>query len=134
MRALSTSPVLIRAITLLLLTAACTTALAGKIYQWKDAQGVTHFSDSPPPNGQAQDRRIDNRGEPVPQAAAAGKSVENPTCTTAKRNLEVLSGKATVQQDSDGDGKPDKTLTEDDRGAQRNLAEAAVKAYCQPAA
>ncbi|MET0756202.1 MAG: DUF4124 domain-containing protein, partial [Pseudoxanthomonas sp.] len=30
---------------------ACTTALAGKVYQWRDAKGVTHFSDSPPPGG-----------------------------------------------------------------------------------
>lgn len=133
MRALSKSTVLIRTFTLLLLAGACSTALAGKIYQWKDANGVTHFSDSPPPGGQAKDRLIDNRGEPAPQVAGAAKSVENPSCTTAKRNLEVLGNKAPVQQDSDGDGKPDKTLTEDDRGAQRNLAEAAVKAYCTPA-
>lgn len=133
MRALSTSTVLIRTFALLVLAGACTTALAGKIYQWKDAKGVTHYSDSPPPEGHAKDRHIDNRGEPAPAAAVAGKSVENPMCTTAKRNLQVLGGKTAVQQDSDGDGKPDKTLTEDDRGAQRNLAEAAVKAYCTPA-
>ena len=133
MRALSTSTALIRTFALLVLAGACTTALAGKIYQWKDAKGVTHYSDSPPPEGQAKDRQIDNRGEPSPAAAVAGKSVENPMCTTAKRNLQVLGGKNAVQQDSDGDGKPDKTLTEDDRGAQRNLAEAAVKAYCTPA-
>ena len=133
MRALSTSTVLIRTFALLILAGVCTTALAGKIYQWKDAKGVTHYSDSPPPEGKAQDRQIDNRGEPAPTATAAGKSVENPMCTTAKRNLQVLSGKAAVQQDTDGDGKPDKALTEDDRGSQRNLAEAAVKAYCTPA-
>ena len=107
--------------------------MAGKIYQWKDAKGVTHFSDSPPPGGQARDRVIDVRGEPV-AAAPAGKSVENPSCTAAKRNLEVLAEKTPVQMDSDGDGKPDKTLSEDDRSTQRGFAEAAVKAYCQPAA
>ncbi|MET0582368.1 MAG: DUF4124 domain-containing protein [Pseudoxanthomonas sp.] len=132
MRVLSTSTVLIRVFTLLVMAGACTTALAGKVYQWKDAKGVTHFSDSPPPGGQAQDRRIDNRGEPVP-GATASKSVENPSCTTARKNLELLADKSPVQIDSDADGKPDKVLTEDDRGAQRNLAEAAVKAYCQPA-
>jgi hypothetical protein len=134
MRALSTSTVLIRTLALLVLAGACSTVQAGKIYQWKDAKGVTHYSDSPPPEGRAQDRRIDNRGEPLPDTAAAGKSVENPMCTTAKRNLQVLGSKAAVELDSDGDGKPDKTLTEDDRGNQRNLAEAAVKAYCTPAA
>ncbi len=134
MRALSTSPFLIRACTLLVLASACTTALAGKIYQWKDAKGVTHYSDSPPPDQQAKDRRIDNRGEPVAEeAVAAGKSVENPQCTTAKLNLQILAGKTAVQQDTDGDGKPDKVLGEDDRASQRELATASVKAYCKPA-
>ena len=132
MRALSTSPFLIRACTLVLLASACAPAFAGKIYQWKDAKGVTHYSDSPPPNQQAKDRRIDNRGEPVTEAAAAGKSVESPQCITARLNLQILSGKTGVQQDTDGDGKPDKLLNDDDRANQRELAAAGVKAYCTP--
>ncbi|RZA33118.1 MAG: DUF4124 domain-containing protein [Lysobacteraceae bacterium] len=133
MRALSTPSPLIRGLALLLLASACTSALAQKVYQWKDAKGVTHYSDSPPPNQQVKDRRIDNRGEPIAEAAAAGKSVENPQCTTARANLQLLGGKSTVQQDTDGDGKPDRTLSEDDRANQRELATAAVKAYCTPA-
>lgn len=135
MRALSTRLLLIRACALLVLASACTTALAGKVYQWKDAQGVTHYADSPPPNQQVKDRRIDDRGSPVAESTAVGKSVENPQCTTAKANLQVLAGSAGVQQDTDGDGKPDKTLNDEDRANQRGLAEAAVKAYCtaQPA-
>ncbi|HEV8692891.1 MAG TPA: DUF4124 domain-containing protein, partial [Lysobacter sp.] len=31
--------------------------LAGKVYQWKDASGVTHFSDSPPPDQQGYKNR-----------------------------------------------------------------------------
>lgn len=134
MPALSTRLPLVRVLTLLLIASACAPAFAQKVYQWKDAQGVTHYSDSPPPNQQAKDRRIDNRGEPVVQAAAAGKSVENPQCATAKLNLQLLAGKNAVQQDTDGDGKPDKTLGDDDRANQRELASAAVKAYCKPAA
>jgi hypothetical protein len=132
MRALSTRLLLIRACALLVLATACTTALAGKIYQWKDAQGVTHYADSPPPNQQAKDRRIDDRGAPVVESTVAGKSVENPQCTTAKLNLQVLAGDSRVQQDTDGDGKPDKSLNDEDRANQRGLAEAAVKAYCTP--
>ncbi|MEP6908693.1 MAG: DUF4124 domain-containing protein [Pseudoxanthomonas sp.] len=133
MRALPTSPPLTRALALLLLASACSPALAQKVYQWKDAAGVSHYSDSPPPNQQVKDRRIDNRGEPIAETAAAGKSIENPQCTTAKLNLQLLAGKSAVQQDTDGDGKPDKTLGEDDRSNQRDLASAAVKAYCTPA-
>ena len=134
MPALSTRSPLIRALALLLIASACAPAFAQKVYQWKDAKGVTHYSDSPPPNQQAKDRRIDNRGEPVVQDAAAGKSVENPQCTTAKLNLQLLAGKNAVQQDTDGDGKRDKTLGDDDRANQRELATAAVKAYCKPIA
>ncbi|MEO6103148.1 MAG: DUF4124 domain-containing protein [Pseudoxanthomonas sp.] len=132
MRALSTRTILIRACALLVLASACSTALAGKVYQWKDAQGVTHYADSPPPDRQVKDRRIDNRGAPVAEETAVGKSVENPQCTTAKLNLQILAGSTGVQQDTDGDGKPDKVLDDTDRANQRGLAEAAVKAYCQP--
>lgn len=125
---------LIRTLALLLIASACMPAFAQKVYQWKDAQGVTHYSDSPPPDQQVKDRRIDNRGEPVVQAAAAGTPVESPQCTTAKLNLQLLAGKNAVRQDTDGDGKPDKTLNDDDRANQRELATAAVKAYCPPPA
>lgn len=132
MRALSKSPLLIRACALVVLASACTTALAGKIYQWKDAKGVTHYADSPPPDQQVKDRRIDNRGAPVVESTTVGKSVENPQCTSARLNLQILAGGTGVQQDTDGDGKPDKTLNDEDRANQRGLAEAAVKAYCTP--
>ena len=136
MRALSTRTLLLRCCTLVVLLGACFTAFAaGKVYQWKDAKGVTHFSDSPPPAGQkALDRRIDNRGEPIPEVAAGKAAVENPMCTTAKRNLTALASSSPVQQDTDGDGKPDKTLDDTDRANQRGLSEAAVKAYCTPVA
>ena len=69
---------------LLLLAAglcASATATATNVYQWKDAKGVTHYSDKPPAGEQFQERRIDPRGEPVPQGEPAGKAVENPQCT-----------------------------------------------------
>ena len=133
MRALSTASLLTCTVALLL-AAASTPAFAQKVYQWKDAKGVTHYSDSPPPGQQYQDRRVDNRGEPLPQDVAAGKPMESPQCITAKLNLSLLAGKGAVQQDTDGDGKPDKVLGDEDRANQRNLADAAVKAYCPPAA
>lgn len=134
MRALSPSSFLVRACALALLTSICSAALANKVYQWKDAKGVTHYSDSPPPGDQYQDRRIDNRGAAAQEATPAGKSLEDPQCTTAKSNMELLAGKGEVQQDTDGDGKPDTALGEADRANQRELAQAAIKAYCKPAA
>jgi hypothetical protein len=65
---------------------------------------------------------------------AAGESIVDPQCQTARRNLEVLQGKGAVQQDLDGDGKPDKTLDDSERENQRALAQAAANAYCKPPA
>jgi len=130
MRALVTRTLLIRCFTLVVLASVCSVAMASKVYQWKDARGVSHYSDSPPPGQKVQDRRVDNRGEPIPEVAAL--AVENPQCITARLNLSLLSGEGALQQDIDGDGKPDKVLGADDRASQRNLADAAVKAYCPP--
>ena len=64
--------------------------------------------------------------------APAEKAAPNPQCLTAQQNLSLLSSGVEVQQDTDGDGKPDATLSPEDRASQKNLAEAAVKAYCPP--
>jgi hypothetical protein len=132
MRALSKPSLLSRAGLLVLLAALASAAAAQQVYQWKDAKGVTHYSDNPPPNSQkTQNRRIDSRGAAVIEAPAA--VAENPQCTIARGNLALLSGTGAVQQDTDGDGKPDTNLDQQGREAQRNLAEASVKAYCKPA-
>ncbi len=107
-------------------------AHAQQVYQWKDKNGVTHYSDSPPPNQTVQNRRINQYGAPIAETPA-GKPVENPQCTNARKNLEILAGKGPVQQDTDGDGKPDTTLDDAGRANQRALAEAAMKAYCPSA-
>lgn len=119
---------------LLALAAASLPCLATPVYQWKDAKGVTHYSDKPPAGQQYQDRRIAPRGEPLPQADdAAGKSVEHPQCTTARRNLEILRGSGPVLQ-ADADGKPGQAMDDTQRANQLALAQAAEKAYCAPPA
>ena len=125
--------VLSRCCLLLLATGVCATATATNVYQWRDAKGVVHSSDKPPPGQKYDTRRIDDRGQTVettPPAAAAPSA----DCTTARQNLQLLASGKTVQQDTDGDGKPDRTLDEDGRASQKSLAEAAVKAYCPPGA
>ena len=50
-------------------------ALAGEVYQWKDAKGVTHYSDAPPPN-QAHDPldlRQQHSAPPVAEKPCGGK-------------------------------------------------------------
>lgn len=115
-----------------LLAATSQAALAAPVYQWKDANGVTHYSDKPPAGEQYQDRRIDPRGEPVAQTEPAGKSVQSPQCLQARKNLEVLTSSTRVLQAGE-DGKPTgEPLGEQARADQRALAEAAQKAYCTP--
>ncbi|WP_334180167.1 DUF4124 domain-containing protein [Pseudoxanthomonas sp.] len=120
---------------LALCLATASTVQAQQVYQWKDKSGVTHYSDSPPPNQTVQNRRINQYGAATAEVAQpAGKAVENPQCATARANLQMLATtKGPIQQDTDGDGKPDTTLDDAGRENQRNLADAAVKAYCTPA-
>jgi opacity protein-like surface antigen len=114
---------------------------ASEVYQWKDASGVTHYSQTPPEKGDYTQRVIAQNGSaaPVAQTAASGTTGTtadaagaNPQCATAHKNIAALEGKAAVQQDTDGDGKPDKTLSDAERASQLEFAQAAVKAYCTP--
>jgi hypothetical protein len=108
-----------------------TPAAAGDVYHWKDAHGVTQYSSTPPAKGKFKSRPI--RDNDVQATTTPAKPTENPACAIARKNVELLQGKAAVQIDSDGDGKPDKTLSDADRGNQRQLAEATLKVNCATA-
>ena len=110
-------------------------AVSGELYQWKDANGVTHYSDAPPPAGaDYKNRTISDRGS----ATIATDKVETPAetsqCTTARGNLALLQGEGPVGADSDNDGKPDAAFTAGERAAQTQLAEAAIKVHCSAGA
>lgn len=128
-----------------------------QVYTWKDAKGVTHYSDSPPAKGQQYTaKQVD---APTPRATAAATPAApvtapetvpadaNPpdaaaneaavrarakaNCETATSNLAALKAGAPVGYDSNGDGKPDKVMADDERAQQLKLAEGAVASYCQ---
>ncbi len=109
-------------------------AVAQEVYQWKDANGVTHYSQTPPDRGQQyQQRAITDRGATLPQAVSqTGAVQESPQCTAAKANLEVLKGSGPVRE-ADAEGKPGRELSAGERTSQTDLANAAIKAYCTPA-
>lgn len=114
-----------------LLLLASATAGAGNLYKWKDANGVTQYSERPPAGQKYETRRIAASGATVAEAAPPTQAdSESEPCKRARHNLEVLAGSNPVMQDTDGDGKPDATLDDSQRTAQKNLAEAAVAAYC----
>ena len=110
-------------------------AAAGELYQWKDANGVTHYSDSPPPDRQYQSRIYGtDAGASVASADETTPATETSSqCTTARANLALLQGDGPVGMDSDKDGKPDSQLTAEQRTAQAALAEAAIKVHCTAA-
>lgn len=136
-RALSALGLRAAAPVLLALLAAAPAAAATELYQWKDAKGVTHYSDSPPPEkGQAgvRNRVIQNRTGTPSQGVSAAASAENAQCTGARANLKQLQSAGAVGVDSNGDGKPDNVLDAQQRAAQVQLAEAQIKVNCTAAA
>ena len=125
----------LHALLAVLLPSALAAAHAGELYQWKDARGVTHYSQNPPPAGAYKVRKVGSRpGNIAPPAAATAAPAESAQCSTARKNLELLAGTQSVQVDSDGDGKPDRTLSDADRANQRELIQATLKANCSVAA
>ncbi len=103
-----------------------------RVYQWKDASGVTHYSDTRP-NEAHTSRSINTRdGAAAPTTAAAPE--ESAQCKSVRSNLARLKTSEAIGIDGDGDGKPDRNLSADERKSQVELNEAGVKAYCPPAA
>ena len=103
--------------------------LASKVYQWKDAKGITHYSDAPPPGQQGVQNRQLKDGPTPPEAA---KPAEDANCATARKNLVQLQSDKVVGLDADGDGKPDKEMTAEETAAQVHLAETTLKNTCTP--
>ena len=71
----------IRIATLAAVLLAATAAQAGEVYQWKDARGVTHYSDSPPPaKAEAKNVRTRDLG-----AEAAASATATPVVSSASK-------------------------------------------------
>lgn len=101
-------------------------AHAQQVYKWKDANGATRYTQTPPPKGAYTVKAV-QKGPPAP-AAKPALPAEPAQCATARNNVLMLQGKNTVQMDSDGDGKPDRVLGDEDRANQLALAQATLKA------
>ena len=103
----------------------------GRLYQWKDANGVTHYSQTPPARGQYQARTVNNRAaSPSPATtAAADAPAETPSCTRARANLKLLESDQPLRMEGGGDA----VLTAEQRQAQTELAQASIRAHCTPA-
>jgi len=124
------NPIRPLAIALALTVAAAPAMAQQRVYQWKDANGVTHYTDvAPKQSHQARDIEAQD-GRP---ATPAAKAQESEQCTNARANVARLQGGDPIGMDANGDGKPDRNLTADERKAQLDLNQAAVKAFCTQA-
>lgn len=144
---------------LLVLIAAGASASAAQVYSWTDANGVKHFSDSPPPPSVTA-QKIKVRGalttdqgtqpatepqpaqEPKPSeqappgaTASAKPLVDSPEnrakqCQMAKSNLALLQSNYQVSAPASGDGK---AAVLDDAGRKQAIDKASdqVAFYCK---
>ncbi len=112
----------------LLLSTVATAAAQQRVYQWKDANGVTHYADMPPTQTH-KSRDIDNKSGNAAEVATL-KTAESPQCLDARANLKRLQAGETLGIDTNGDGKSDRELSAQERSSQTELNLAAVKAYC----
>ena len=123
------------------------TAHAQTVYTWKDAKGVTHYADAPPKGaGKQQVKTVKAAPVPMPTpgatppatttvaaTASAAQAASNAAAANARcsqANLTALQGAAPVGPDADGDGKPDSTLSSDDRAKQVAAMQAAITRDC----
>jgi len=130
----------------LVLLASALPVAAGEMYSWTDANGVKHFSDSPPPASvKAQKLRVKGgvtTNEPVDEAAkaeaeknsgpalaaAAGFSPEDikRNCEVARKNLGVAEREPVPQDES---GQPDLDAAKA-RQARIDKAQQQIKLFC----
>ena len=132
-------------VTALALLIAAAPLAASEVYSWKDARGVTHYSQTPPPAGtRFEVRNVHGSATsstpvtPAPAAAPAATAAaatnataggDNAQCELARTNVAALRGEGAVQQ-LGADGKP-RELAGSERADQLALSEAAVRAYCR---
>ena len=125
---------------------------AQTVYQWKDAKGVTHYSDSPPPKGGTR-REVRTSAASLatsPPKVAASTKEEKPEvappevvppapppvvadsakCEMAQHNLASLQSNGAVGMDTDKDGYADAEIGAEDRTKYVGLANEAIKANC----
>ncbi|MES2859319.1 MAG: DUF4124 domain-containing protein [Pseudomonadota bacterium] len=100
-------------------------AQAGGVYKWKDAKGVTHYTDTPPPGSRYASVQANAAARRAPPAKV------DPRCAVARSNVERLnSGNADIGLDANRDGKPDASLAPAMRADQLRMAEAALRNFC----
>ncbi|GIX35120.1 MAG: hypothetical protein KatS3mg126_0899 [Lysobacteraceae bacterium] len=128
-----------RAIALLLPLLFAYSVTAAEIYKWTDDKGRVHYSDQPPPEGVASERRSIAQGTPTSSEPAkadaedAAAAERARLCEQVQQSLKLLRENQNVMMDLDGDGKPE-PLDAAAREEQALAAQRGVEEYCTPKA
>ena len=117
-------------------------------YRWKDAAGVTHYSETPPPKQQAARLSVDGRrpvattssaqaaATPPPSQAQAGDgrlataeaAARQRNCERSQASLQTLGGKAMIVDGTDASVA--RRLSPEEMAASKRVAQADVDTYC----
>jgi hypothetical protein len=130
---------------------AAPSALAQQVYKWKDADGVTHYSASPPPKEVTAEKMLLRGGttSTVPETPAEGDAAaadgttppagdglsanamreREAACITAQSNVEKLQNNPFITMDKDGDGS-DELLSPEEHDAQLQRARRYAEEVC----
>lgn len=105
-------------------------AAAQQVYKWKDARGVTHYSEKPPASGSySTQEAVKDPVASAPTGNSTAPTAADPRCTTARNNLARLQAAGPVRIENNGEGAPDQPLTDTERANQIELARSTLKAY-----
>jgi len=115
---------------LLLLSAAASADDDKKLYRWKDADGVVHYTDTPPPDDRTFETRDVTRDPPQPPAVVEPPPPPLSRCDQARRNLAVFESNQNVSMDLDGDGTAE-PLDAEARERERTKTQELVAENCK---
>lgn len=129
---------------------------AGKFYKWEDENGVTHYTETPPPNAQSTTVRTQGKDpknaeqakaklteqrnaltEAIADKNAAGKKstveaenekIKKGNCETAKNNLKMLEEHSRIREKGE-DGEYI-AIGEEKRQARIKTAKERIKEFC----
>jgi hypothetical protein len=128
---------------------------AAQVYKWKDANGVVHYADTPPPKG-TESSQVAVKPDPIPPAdatatpatatapATAGAAgapspeaqaqvavLRKQACENARARAQQLASLPSVAMDLNKDGTPEQ-LNAEQHAAELTRANQAVANYCDP--
>jgi hypothetical protein len=122
------------------------TLCAQQIYRWKDAAGVIHFTEQPPPSGKAELVTLNANGsaqassvDPAASAKAAQQDQEEAdhrlaACINARKNLgQLTQGDFAPRADAptaDAESNATLRLTREQREAAERNAEKQIQQLC----